>query len=107
MGKSHWRCLQNRASRPHYCQLVLVSQGAIRGRAELRHIRYGMVDDEGETWRSEELRPITFESRINDVMLPHMKAEGLEGRIPDLVVISSLFWDEDFILEVGRATRRT
>jgi len=66
-----------------------------------------MVDDDEETWRSEELRPITFESRINDVMLPHMKAEGLEGRIPDLIVISSLFRDEDFILEVGRATRRT
>jgi hypothetical protein len=67
-----------------------------------------MVDNENEdTWKIYENRPITFESRIKDLMLPGMKAEGLEGRKPDMVVISSLFWDEDFIYEVSGLPDRT
>ncbi|WRT70498.1 uncharacterized protein IL334_007496 [Kwoniella shivajii] len=58
---------------------------------------FGMVDDESlDEWRALESRPITFENKIEQVLLPLMKEAGLE-RKPDLVVISSLFWDEGFI----------
>nr|XP_018260023.1 uncharacterized protein I303_08095 [Kwoniella dejecticola CBS 10117]OBR82181.1 hypothetical protein I303_08095 [Kwoniella dejecticola CBS 10117] len=58
---------------------------------------YGLVDDENlDEWRKLEARPITFENRIKDVFLPAMKSAGLD-RTPDLVVVSSLFWDEGFI----------
>ncbi|WWC72341.1 uncharacterized protein I206_106303 [Kwoniella pini CBS 10737] len=58
---------------------------------------YGLVDDENlDEWRKLEARPITFENRIKDVFLPAMATAGLD-RTPDLVVVSSLFWDEGFI----------
>ncbi|WVW81133.1 hypothetical protein I302_103124 [Kwoniella bestiolae CBS 10118] len=58
---------------------------------------YGLVDDESlDLWRKLEARPITFENRIKEVFLPAMKSDGID-RTPDLMVVSSLFWDEGFI----------
>lgn len=46
---------------------------------------YGMADDEDYSWfASNELRPLTFERRFDEVMLPLMEAEGLGG--PDLII---------------------
>jgi hypothetical protein len=64
--------------------------------------RVGMVDDETADWFvSTEKRPITFERRIPEIMMPCMKEAGLEDMKPDLVVFSSLFWDESFIWRVS------
>lgn len=62
-----------------------------------------MVDDETvDWWKSSEFRPLTFEERIPKVMIPGMEATGLDpARKPDLIVLSSLFWDESFIGEVS------
>jgi len=61
-----------------------------------------MVDDEGSDWFvSGEKRPITFERRIPEIMLPCMKEAGLENMQPDLIVFSSLFWDESYIWRVS------
>lgn len=62
-----------------------------------------MVDDESaDWWKSGELRPITFEERIPQVMFKGMEKNGMDHtRKPDLIVLSSLFWDENFIAEVS------
>jgi hypothetical protein len=62
-----------------------------------------MVDDETvDWWKTGEFRPLTFEERIPLVMVPGMNATGLDpARKPDLIVLSSLFWDESFIGEVS------
>lgn len=62
-----------------------------------------MVDDEtADWWKSSEFRPITFEERIPEVMKPGMQGVGLDPtRKPDLIILSSLFWDESFIGEVS------
>ena len=61
-----------------------------------------MVDDETADWFvSTEKRPITFERRIPEIMIPCMQEAGLEDMKPDLVVFSSLFWDESFIWRVS------
>jgi len=58
---------------------------------------YGMVDNESYDWfRAGDGRPITFEQRIEKIMVPEMKRRGHSG-VPDLVVMSSLFWDEDLL----------
>jgi hypothetical protein len=58
-----------------------------------------MVDDESaDWWKSGEARPITFEERIPQVMFKGMEEKGMNRtRKPDLIVLSSLFWDENFI----------
>ncbi|KAJ9098113.1 hypothetical protein QFC21_004442 [Naganishia friedmannii] len=65
---------------------------------------FGMVDDENaDWWKSSEWRPLTFEERIPKVMVPGMDAKGLDAhRKPDLVVLSSLFWDESYIGELAQ-----
>lgn len=61
-----------------------------------------MVDNEEYDWFvSGEARPITFEKRIPEIMLPLMEEVGLQNMQPDLVVFSSLFWDESFIWRVS------
>jgi hypothetical protein len=67
-----------------------------------------MTDDEdADWWKSSEWRPLTFEERIPKVMVPGMEAKGLDAaRKPDLVVLSSLFWDESYIWEVSLASSR-
>lgn len=62
-----------------------------------------MVDDESaDWWKTVEYRPITFEERITQVMIPGMNATGLNPeRKPDLIILSSLFWDENYIGEVS------
>ncbi|WVQ63060.1 uncharacterized protein L199_001211 [Kwoniella botswanensis] len=58
---------------------------------------YGLVDDESlDLWRKLEARPVTFENRIKDLFLPAMRSDGFD-KTPDLMVVSSLFWDEGFI----------
>jgi len=65
-----------------------------------------MVDDEASDWFvSGEQRPITFEKRIPEIMLPAMEEAGLQDMKPDLVVFSSLFWDESFIWRVSSSRR--
>lgn len=50
---------------------------------------YGMVDSEDFSWfRHTEERPITFEKRFDEVMVPLMQQERL-GK-PDLIVEASL-----------------
>lgn len=62
----------------------------------------GMVDNEAADWFvSTEQRPITFERRIPEIMVPAMEEAGLKDMKPDLVVFSSLFWDESFIWRHG------
>ena len=65
---------------------------------------FGMVDDESaDWWKSGEARPITFENRIPQIMFKGMEENGLDSkRKPDLIVLSSLFWDENFIGEVSQ-----
>ncbi|KAG8884314.1 hypothetical protein FRB97_004578 [Tulasnella sp. 331] len=56
---------------------------------------YGMVDSEDFGWfRNTEERPITFEKRFDEVMIPLMRQEKL--RNPDLIIETSLFWDDNF-----------
>lgn len=46
---------------------------------------YGMVDDEDYDWFNwTDERPITFERRFDEVMVPLMKKEGLND--PDLII---------------------
>jgi hypothetical protein len=67
---------------------------------------FGMVDDESYDWFvSGEARPITFERRIHDEMMPKMAEGGLTEIKPDMIIFSSLFWDESFLLHVGLAVR--
>lgn len=63
-----------------------------------------MVDDESANWwKPNDTRPLTFEQRIPQVMIPNMGAKGLNPkRKPDLIVLSSLFWDENYIGGVSR-----
>jgi hypothetical protein len=62
---------------------------------------YGMIDDESvDKWQPEQQRPITFERRIEDVMIPKMREAGLVAQ-PDLVILSSLFWDERLLFQVS------
>ncbi|KAJ9118872.1 hypothetical protein QFC24_006071 [Naganishia onofrii] len=65
---------------------------------------FGMTDNEdADWWKSSEWRPLTFEERIPKVMVPGMEAKGLDAaRKPDLVVLSSLFWDESYIWELAQ-----
>jgi len=67
--------------------------------------RVGMVDSESADWfREHEQRPITFEKRIKEIMLPIMDEAGIGGNVkPDLIVFGSLFWDEVFLTEVSKA----
>ena len=59
-----------------------------------------MIDDENlDKWQPEQQRPITFEARIADIMVPKMKEAGLKAR-PDMVILSSLFWDERTLYQV-------
>lgn len=62
-----------------------------------------MVDDEtADWWKPNDTRPLTFEQRIPQVMIPNMEAKGLNpSRKPDLIVLSSLFWDENYIAGVS------
>jgi hypothetical protein len=56
-----------------------------------------MVDTEDyDTWIPTEAPPFSFENRIHDVMLPKSVESGINGR-PDLIVLSSLFWDENLL----------
>ncbi|KAG9008586.1 hypothetical protein FRB95_001310 [Tulasnella sp. JGI-2019a] len=56
---------------------------------------YGMVDSEGFDWfRPTEDRPITFEKRFDEVMIPLMHKQGLAK--PNLIIETSLFWDDMF-----------
>lgn len=65
-----------------------------------------MIDaDDG--WPYHEEHPFPFEARIAEVMLPAMREHGFGDRTPDLVVASSLFWDEKFLDERGRAGAAT
>ncbi|KAI9632418.1 uncharacterized protein MKK02DRAFT_40720 [Dioszegia hungarica] len=62
---------------------------------------YGLIDDESlAKIRSAEGRPLTYELRIKDVMRPLMVEHGID-RKPDLMVVTSLFWDEGAIEEYG------
>lgn len=54
-----------------------------------------MIDaDDG--WPYHEKHPFPFEQRIVETMLPAMEEHGFADRVPDLVIASSLFWDEKF-----------
>jgi len=62
-----------------------------------------MLDSEQHGWPVHELRPATFEVRISEVMLP--KTASAEIGAPDLMVVSSLFWDEKFMNDYERDFR--
>ncbi|WWC92050.1 uncharacterized protein L201_007004 [Kwoniella dendrophila CBS 6074] len=65
-------------------------------------LSYGLVDDETlDKWRTHEARPITIENRIKQVFLPAMESAGI-NKIPDLIITSSLFWDEGFIRDYSK-----
>jgi hypothetical protein len=64
-----------------------------------------MIDDETiDDWRPTEQRPLTFERRISEMLVPRMEQEGLAGVQPDLVIMASLFWDDSLFRDV-RAVR--
>lgn len=67
---------------------------------------YGMIDDEAADWYAQgEQRPITFEKRLPEVMVPQMhKLMGTVKLKPDLVILSSLFWDERLIRDHAKLT---
>ncbi|KAF8531936.1 hypothetical protein JB92DRAFT_3092116 [Gautieria morchelliformis] len=57
---------------------------------------YGSIDSDAYDWFSPpERRPLTFESRIEQVMLPWMAKQSISK--PDLVIETSLFWDDGFL----------
>ncbi len=55
-----------------------------------------MVDEEYEWYHQEEGSAVTFERRISELMQEKATADGLVVR-PDLVILTSLFWDEGFM----------
>ncbi|KAL1405095.1 hypothetical protein Q8F55_008718 [Vanrija albida] len=59
---------------------------------------YGMVDVEGR-YPPGESPPNTFERRFAEVLVPKMAETGLSHRSIDLVVATSLFWDDKFLSE--------
>ena len=66
-----------------------------------------MVDDDSYDWfRGDEQRPVMFEHRIPQIMLPMMAEAGLKDVTPDLISIGSLFWDEAFLWQASRADSR-
>ncbi|EJT99494.1 hypothetical protein DACRYDRAFT_117734 [Dacryopinax primogenitus] len=61
---------------------------------------YGIPDSESYDWHApNEPRPITPARRVKEVFLPQMEQVGLRGWTPDLVVVSSLFWDTDHLFD--------
>jgi len=66
---------------------------------------YGMVDEEFDWFAPTEKRPITFENRISDMMLPIMENDQLNA--PDLIVETSLFWDDNFLAARARHHNQT
>lgn len=61
-----------------------------------------MIDDESMgVWRPAEEPPLVFEDRIPQMMLERMQEAGLADRKPDLVFMSSLFWDDSLLREVS------
>lgn len=44
-----------------------------------------------------EEKPYRFEDRLEQIMLPAMEKLGYTARNPDLIIASSLFWDEKFL----------
>jgi hypothetical protein len=61
-----------------------------------------MVDDDKADWFVvNEARPLTFENRIKDIMLPLMAEKDLQDMQPDMIIFSSLFWDESFLWRVS------
>ncbi len=61
---------------------------------------YGMVDEDYDWYHQEEQVPVTFERRISE-MMQVMAAERELIVQPDLVVVTSLFWDEVFMDQVS------
>lgn len=65
-----------------------------------------MVDDDSYDWfRGSEQRPVMFEHRIPEIMLPITDEVGLKDVTPDLITIGSLFWDEAFLTTVSLCLR--
>ncbi|KAG8978390.1 hypothetical protein FRC05_010635 [Tulasnella sp. 425] len=60
---------------------------------------FGMVDGDYD-WFSTEAKPYNFEGRIQKFMLPMMKEENLGN--PDLIIETSLFWDDSFFQKRAR-----
>ena len=61
-----------------------------------------MVDEEdlGFPPHPHDEPPYTFEHRIDNLIIPLAKKDGV-NRKPDLVLLSSLFWDENFLRRVS------
>lgn len=104
LGRAHRRLLPHRSARSHHRALVLVRPSPRTAKDPLTLFRrYGLIDDESlAKIRSAEGRPLTYELRIKDVMRPLMVEHGID-RKPDLMVVTSLFWDEGAIEEVSYA----
>ncbi|KZT55609.1 hypothetical protein CALCODRAFT_498347 [Calocera cornea HHB12733] len=60
---------------------------------------YGLPDQDYPWHAPNEPRPKTAGGRITEVFLPRMAADGMGNFTPDLVVMSSLFWDSDHMFE--------
>ncbi|GJJ09794.1 hypothetical protein Clacol_004018 [Clathrus columnatus] len=66
---------------------------------------YGVIDSDNYDWFSPaESRPLTFESRIKEIMIPWMTKAGIKS--PDLVIETSLFWDDGFLKQVAHSNRK-
>lgn len=65
-----------------------------------------MIDSD-DGWPHHEEHPFPFEMRFEQIMIPQMTKLGYEKRVPDLVLASSLFWDEKFLDERGRGASKT
>ncbi|KAF8516577.1 hypothetical protein BU17DRAFT_92693 [Hysterangium stoloniferum] len=61
---------------------------------------YGSIDSNEYDWFApSEARPLTFERKIQEVMIPWMTDSGISK--PDLVVETSLFWDDGFLHQLS------
>ncbi|KAF8579009.1 hypothetical protein K439DRAFT_1638368 [Ramaria rubella] len=61
---------------------------------------YGAADSETYDWFSPlELRPVTFEHKVEEVMVPWMIQQGISD--PDLIIETSLYWDDAFFNQLA------
>ena len=66
-----------------------------------------MPDDTSDypEWVSGDIRPLSFEGRIKEVIWPFMLESGLGNWRPDIITVTSIFWDDSFLWHVSCGER--
>lgn len=68
--------------------------------------RCGMVDmKEPGPWVAGDQRPLNFEGRISEIIWPFMERDGIQDMQPNLVIASSIYWDDSFLWHVRPVSR--